>query len=147
MIARIDPVVLGQANLRGGEYAWPRAVIPDVIEAVRVSELLNVGGQLQFRFPEGTCECYWVVVDVPKILEPGLARHEQIEKSAQIARAEFDALVKATDFLSEGTNAFSSVFKAQEAAGFHPRDFMCFVWYASDTMNISARGSPPTPKS
>jgi hypothetical protein len=56
--------ILQRASLRGGEYAWLIKDVPSVIAAAKRANLVNIGGQLQFRIPdEGTCECYWVNVD------------------------------------------------------------------------------------
>lgn len=43
----------GRATLRENEYAWPIAEIPSVIDAARLSNLVNIGSQLQFRIHDG----------------------------------------------------------------------------------------------
>ena len=55
--------LVGRASLRGREHAWSLDDIPNVIEAAREAQLISIGGQLQFRLPDGgTCECYWIEV-------------------------------------------------------------------------------------
>ena len=54
---RLPHDLLQRASLRGSEYAWPIEDIPKVIEAARQANLASIGGQLQFRLPDGgTCE-------------------------------------------------------------------------------------------
>ena len=67
MIKKLPDEILKRASLRGKEYAWPLDDIPHVIRACEAADLVNVGGQLQFRIPDGgTCECHWVEVDTMK---------------------------------------------------------------------------------
>ena len=71
--------VLARATLVGSEYAWPLTDIPMVIEAAKIANLLNIGGQLQFRGPEiGIWECYWVEVDTYKEIDPNLPWTERV---------------------------------------------------------------------
>jgi hypothetical protein len=49
----LPPDIISRASLRGNEYAWPVETIPEVIEAARPNALVNIGGQLQFRFADG----------------------------------------------------------------------------------------------
>jgi hypothetical protein len=128
--------VLQRASLRGEEYAWALSDIPLVIDAVRDADLLNVGGQLQFRIPEkfggGICECYWVSVDtfgsVPKDLRWG----DRVVKTAKTALAEFMYLKSKYDFVQEGMNEFGERLAEAEKRGGNIKDMMYFVWYALD---------------
>jgi hypothetical protein len=61
--ARLPAEILAKASLRGNEYARRVDDIPLVIAATQAMGLVNIGGQLQFRGPDFTCECYWVQVD------------------------------------------------------------------------------------
>jgi len=55
---RLPRDFLRRAVVRCTECAWPIADIPKVIDAARQANLASVGGQLQFRLPDGgTCEC------------------------------------------------------------------------------------------
>src|SRR5258708_4550498 len=61
--SRLPQHLIERASKRGRELAWSLDDIPEVIEAARDANLVSVGGQLQFRFQDGTtCECYWVEV-------------------------------------------------------------------------------------
>ncbi len=125
--------ILERASLRGNEYAWPVTDIPLIIEAVRQSNLVNIGGQLQFRFPDGTtCECYWVEVDTCKTVPESLPWAERVTQTAAIALRDFATLSSRYDFFEEGSCNFSAAFKEVETQGYNPHDAMCFVWYAAE---------------
>jgi hypothetical protein len=69
----LPPDLLARASLSGNEYAWPVNEIPSVIEAARAANLVSIGGELQFRLPDGgVCECYWVYVYPDKSVDKAL---------------------------------------------------------------------------
>lgn len=124
------PDTLRSAACRsGGEWGWQPETIPLVIDAAEKLGLLNVGGQLQFLMPEGTCECYWVEVNA-LIGEPyGLTWAERVALSATAARQQMVDISRRYDFIEEGRKAFADPFAAYEATGGNVRDRMRFIWY------------------
>lgn len=128
---RLPPEVLSKATLRGNEYAWPVDQIPSVIEAAHHAGLINIGGQLQFRAPEHTCECYWVQVDTYKSVPKTLPHEERVDKTAIIALNDFNRLRRDVNFIAEGRSAFADVLRRYEAQGGALSEIMCFVWYVS----------------
>ena len=52
--------ILNMATIRGNEYAWPPENVLQVISTAKELNLATLGGQFQFRVPEGTCELYWI---------------------------------------------------------------------------------------
>ena len=130
-IEKLPVELLSRASLRGGEYAWPLAEIPAVIEAARATNLLNVGGQLQFRLPDDAiCECYWIEVDTYRTVSNELPWDARVEAAAADALSAFIQLPNEYDFLAEGQKNFATHLDALTAAGRDPQDAMCFVWYA-----------------
>jgi hypothetical protein len=128
---KLPDELLSRASLHGGEYAWPLAEIPAVIEAARAANLLNIGGQLQFRLPDGgVCECYWVDVDTYLRVSKDQPWDERVEAAAADALSAFHQLQNEYNFLSEGQNGFAAHLDALKATGGDPQDAMCFVWYA-----------------
>ena len=126
----LPQVLLQSASLRGNEYAWQIDDIPKVIEAARQANLVNIGGQLQFRLPDGsTCECYWVQVDTYRSMPGLLTWQELVERIATVALADFSNLLSEFDFLVEGRRAFAKHLDALEQQGQDPKQAMCFVWY------------------
>lgn len=123
--------LIARASLRGREYAWPISDIPKVIEAARSCGLVSIGGQLQFRFPDGpTCECYWVEVDTYKAMPAGIASwSDRVALSAEAAKATFEKLLETYDFVEEGRKAFAQAFSDFEKSSQDASGAMCFVWY------------------
>ena len=124
------PDTLRSAACRSGnEWGWPPETIPLVIDAAETLGLLNVGGQLQFLMPQGTCECYWVDVDTYKSVDKRLPWTERVNRTAEAALRDFEALPKRYDFIAEGRVACASYLDGLVAQGRDPADSMCFVWY------------------
>lgn len=126
---KLPPEQLRRASLEGDEYAWRIIDIPSVIEAARLANLVNIGGQLQFRAPGATCECYWVEVDTYQSVSMSLPRAQLVAETARVAQAEFAKLLTQFDFFEEGRKTFPAVFAKLSEAGYDPREAMCFVWY------------------
>lgn len=130
-----DPEMLLPDTLRSaacrndGEWGWQPEAIPLVIDEAEKLSLLNIGGQLQFLMPEGTCECYWVEVDAINGEPDGLTWAERVARSATAARQQMIDTSRRYDFIEEGRKAFPEPFAAYEAAGGDVRDCMCFIWY------------------
>ena len=114
---------------KDGEFAWSIDDVPAVIEAARDANLASIGGQLQFRFPGATCECYWVEVDTYKSVPSWASWQERVDRTAAVARAEFALLLRKFNFLAEGRNSFPEVFAETERRGQDPARAMWFVWY------------------
>ncbi len=122
--------ILERASLAGNEYAWRVKDIPDVIAAARAANMISVGGQLQFRLPDGgTCELYWVEVDTYKSVDQALPWAERVNRTADVALRDFEALQTRFDFIAEGRLSFGTYLDALVADGRDPADSMCFVWY------------------
>jgi hypothetical protein len=122
--------LLDRGTKRGSEWAWPIADIPAVIDASRRANMVNVGGQLQFRIPNGgTCELYWIEVDALKLVLPTLPWQARVEQTAALALHQFQDLPREFDFLAEGQSAFGQYLVEKRASGTDPHNAMCFVWY------------------
>lgn len=117
------------ARKSGNEWGWRPEAIPLVIDEAEKAGLLNIGGQLQFLMPEGTCECYWVEVDALVNEPEGLGWTERVAFAATAARRKMDEISRRFDFVEEGRKAFAAPLAAYEAAGGDLRERMCFIWY------------------
>src|SRR5580700_6336332 len=103
---RLSRTVLNKATLRGNEHAWPLSAVEEAVMAGRECGLANLGGQLQFRIPEGTCELYWVEVDSEgrRVDEKW---QDYVARTADEVLSRFRLLRSRFDFVSEGVNSFS----------------------------------------
>lgn len=130
---KLPPDLLAKATLRGREYAWALSDIPRVIEAARAANLVSIGGQPQFRIPDGgTCECYWVDVDTYNSVDPKSPWEDRVAQTATVALRDFAALKDRFDFEEEGMKGFAKHLTAFVSAGGDLADAMCFVWYLNE---------------
>ncbi|MFN7090008.1 MAG: hypothetical protein ACK4P4_05610 [Allorhizobium sp.] len=113
----------------GAEWGWRPETIPLVIDAAEKLGLLNIGGQLQFLLPQGTCECYWVEVAALTGEPNGLTWAERVARAARVARQQMVDISFRYDFIEEGRKAFTDPFAAYEAAGGNLQDCIWFIWY------------------
>jgi hypothetical protein len=122
--------LISRASSQGEEYAWLIDDIPAVIEAGRSANLVSIGGQLQFRFPDGgVCECYWVAVDTYRSAELSLPWPERVTRTAEAGAKDFAELRRNVDFLKAGREGFAKYLDAELEQGRDPAASMCFVWY------------------
>src|SRR5262245_4241167 len=99
----LPPSILAKATLRGNEYAWPFASVEETISAARASGLATVGGQAQFRLPDGICEMYWLKADASD-RRAGEQWQEFVSRSAQEVLTTFKEKVVSADYLAEVRN-------------------------------------------
>ncbi len=121
--------VIRHATIKGTEYAWPVHYIPTLIDAAKSANLVNIGGQLQFRLSPNTCELYWIEVDTYRSISEELTWTERVSKSAEIAFLQFQKLCNDFDFAAEGLKAFGAHLEDFQAQGGDLDKAMCFVWY------------------
>jgi hypothetical protein len=122
----LPPSVLSKATLRGNEYAWPLAAVEEAVTAAAACGLANLGGQAQFRIPEGTCELYWLSLDSGARLshEPW---ESYVARSAAEVLVQFTALRELTDFIKEALQW--PVLNQLYAQGVDLSQYLCFVLY------------------
>lgn len=122
--------ILGRATLRANEYAWPVAEIPSVIDAARLSNLVSIGGQLQFRIPDGgTCECFWVQVDTYQDVSKDLLWDERVNATAKSAHSQYQHLCRNYDFPAEIKKGFAQHLEGIDLQESAMSEAVCFVWY------------------
>lgn len=122
--------IIARASVRGDEHAWSVADIPIVIDAAKAANLINIGGQLQLRIPDGkTCECHWVEVDTHKEVESNLPWVERVAASAISAHSQFQTLCRDVDFLAEVRDAFAPHLDEVKMRDGDLSEALCFVWY------------------
>jgi hypothetical protein len=119
--------LIDKASQRGNEFAWRRHDLPAVFAAARHAALGNLGGQVQFRLPDATCELYWQNFDVRTRgeAEPWLAF---LDRSAADV---LDALARlpADDELIRDGIAHFEALRIAAAAGSDLRQALAFVCY------------------
>ena len=121
----IPATVLRRADLRWNELAWHPEDIPAVIEAARLANLLNLGGDLQIRAPSGgTGEPIGVGVDTNRV--PGdLPWHPRVQEAARVALSDFHALREKLDFEAVARDAFPQLLQEVQ----DPSEAIFFTWF------------------
>ncbi|MBV1830371.1 hypothetical protein HNW77_05885 [Komagataeibacter sp. AV436] len=118
--------IMERGTLSGNERVWPLSDIPFIIKAARRAGVANIGGQLQFRFPDAICELYYIETNPFRFMPSGLSWQDQVEHSAPISPEQFQSLPEDFDFLAEGQAGFGPQLDAEREAGRDSRDAMCF---------------------
>ncbi len=120
IIETLPKSLLEKATLQGNEYAWSLRDIPEVIETSRLLGLLNRGGQLQFRIPDGTCEAYEFCVEPNRTDDCNIAATECLNLFNKLLEREHEFLPRGREW---------KVVREFEQSGGSLEDHMCFVWY------------------
>lgn len=127
MANMLPPEILTKATLRGKEYAWTLDEMDSVVETARSMGFASVGGQLQFRLPEGTCELYWLAADsTPRFEEEDWSTY--VDRSASEVIEKIRSMQENTDFVAEGIKSFK-ILEQRMDEGVNLMDFLCFVAY------------------
>ena len=95
--------------------------------AGRECGLANLGGQLQFRIPEGTCELYWLKA-VSEGRRPNEEWQDYVARTADEVLFRFRLLQSRTDIVNEGISNFS-ILRQMHDQGMALDQFLCFVLY------------------
>jgi hypothetical protein len=111
----------------GGEYAWRKEDIEAVLLAACMVGLALIGGQVQFQFPDGTCEAYWLRYSSgPQ--GPDEPWPTYVERSAQEIREQINHLCATTDFVREAME-WAFIRQKVQTDGVNPLGYLWFVLY------------------
>jgi hypothetical protein len=120
----LPPAVLGKASVRGDEYAWRLSDLEEVIKAAQVCNLATVGGQAQFRVPDGTCEMYWICAEPAQRTQDESWSH-YVQRSASEMLSQIRLIIENTDFQSEASKWPLLLKRMQQ--GEEILKYLCFV--------------------
>jgi hypothetical protein len=127
---KLDKWILDKAIKSGNEYGWRLNDFKDVIENAEAKDLAIIGGQIQFHFPDGTCELYWLTYDTSEVKsEESWIDYRKRTKKECIEQ--FDRLVETTDFEKVGLENFDFL-KIKKQNGFNILDYMICILYFKD---------------
>jgi hypothetical protein len=127
---KLPPSILDKASLRANEYAWRLADVAEAINAAQTSGLATLGGQIQFRTPDGICELYWLSATAED-RRPDEDWLPFVSRSAEQVLQRFVGLVATTDFVAEGLRHFPCLAELQ-SRGDELAEYLCFVLYFQD---------------
>ena len=122
---RLPPDVLGKASLRGNEYAWRLADVAEAVTAARDAGLATLGGQVQFRTPDGICDLYWLNADADD-RRPDEDWPTFVVRSADQVLRGFAGLIAGTDFVAEAVRHPGHIAELQSLG----HELKEYLWFA-----------------
>ena len=121
--------VLIGAHLRGNEHGWELASFLPALHNAEMQGDASLGGSVQFRLEESTCEMYWLSAD-SKDRHPDEEWGEYCKKSCAEVRQNFERVVLETDF-REQTESWPHL-REMTAHGLDYMELLVFVAYFVD---------------
>jgi len=116
-----------KASLRGKELAWGVEDFPPALAKAASLGFACIGGQFQFRLPDGTCEMYWRAADAADRASAELWA-DYVARCEREVREGFTRIVRDTDFRREAEE-FDYLREKMARGHFDPLDYLCFVAY------------------
>ena len=97
--------ILNKAVRSGNEYGWKREDFLDVLNSAVNANLGIVGGQIQFKLPDGTCELYWHQYDSTERI-PNETWTSYCERTKVEVTTAFSELPTNSELVKEGVENF-----------------------------------------
>ena len=123
--------ILRKASVRGKEYAWKKEDLIEAILSAKENRLASIGGQVQFRLPDGCCELYWINFDSDDKIE-NESWDEYVVRSADEVILKFKKINVEFDLIDEGYKSFQFLKDKVNNEGVVLSDYLCFVAYFND---------------
>ncbi|WP_187263652.1 hypothetical protein [Pontibacter beigongshangensis] len=127
--------ILLKSTISGKEHGWKREDFNEVVNHAFKSGLAVVGGQVQFKLPDGTCELHWRKYDTNGRMA-GEGWTSYCSRTKQECLEQFNALPTNQELINEGIENFEFL-REKSAQGVNPEDFLIFILY----FNAPEKGS------
>ena len=124
--SEFSPELRKRVFCKGSEWGWKFEDIPAVIKECQKLDYAILGGQVQFIFPDATCEDYELKAD-PKERSDGESWAGYARRSCTEFLELFNELVKTTNFEKEALKWPD--IEQKKAKGTNILDHMCFMLY------------------
>lgn len=129
---KLDKQILEKAIKSGNEYGWRLDDFRDVIENAISKNLAIIGGQIQFLFPDGICELYWLKYDSTK-RENNENWVDYCKRTKKECLEQFDNIIETTNFEKAGLESFDFL-KIKKRNGNNILDYMiCIIYFEDNT--------------
>lgn len=122
--------ILKKAIVSGNEYGWKRADFEAVVDKAVEVGLGIIGGQVQFKLPDGTCELYWHKYDTTE-RRSGEGWKDYCQRTKEECLNQFENLPSDNDLLKEGIEYFDFLKKKSET-DLNLKDYLIFILYFND---------------
>jgi len=126
---KLDKSILDKAIKSGNEYGWRIYDFKEVIANAVSKNFAIIGGQVQFLFPDGTCELYWLKYDT-KSKDRFENWSQYVKRTEKECIDHFETICQTTDFEKEGL-VFDFI-KEKKQTGINILDYMIFIIYLAD---------------
>ncbi len=127
---RLPNTILKKAIKSGNEFGWRQVDFIDTIEVARKLKLGIIGGQVQYVFPDGTCELYWLAYDTIE-RQPEEDWIEYCNRTADESISKFNDLIAKTDFENEALISFDFL-RDKKSKGVDIIENRVFIIYFDD---------------
>src|SRR5882672_5879643 len=126
---RLPETILKKAIKSGNEFGWRQSDFIETIETARKLKMGIVGGQVQYVFPDGSCELYWLSYDSSE-RQAGEDWIKYCNRTADETIKKFKDLLTKTDFERE-TSSFDFL-QDKKSKGVNIEDNKVFIIYFND---------------
>jgi hypothetical protein len=122
---RLPEIILSKAIKSGNEYGWRQIDFVETIETARKLRLGIIGGQVQYVFPDGTCELYWLEYD-PEPRTENETWTEYCNRTTDETIAKFNELTLNTNLDKQAIKTFEFI-REKESNGHNIPDNRVFI--------------------
>jgi len=123
--------ILQKAIVSGKEYGWKRTDFKEVIDKAIEVGLGIIGGQIQFKLPEGTCELYWHKFDTVD-RKSGENWKDYCLRTKEECLNQFDKILNDNELIKEGIESFEFL-KEKSKIEIPLEDYLIFILYFNDS--------------
>jgi hypothetical protein len=122
----LPPHLLSSAVVSGGEFGWRKDDFLPVLRNASSEGFACIGGQFQWKLPDGTCEPYWLNAD-SKPQGSGESWPSYVKRSEEEVEMGYELILRTVDFDAEA-NKFDFLREKRER-GASLDEFLIFVAY------------------
>ena len=122
--------ILQKAIVSGKEYGWKRIDFKEVVDKAVEIGLGIIGGQIQFKLPDGTCELYWHNYDTNE-RQSGESWKNYCLRTKEECLSQFEKLPTDSELVKEGIESFEFL-KEKSKTDLNLKDFLIFTLYFND---------------
>ena len=123
--------ILQKAVLSGKEYGWKRIDFKETVNKAVEIGLCIIGGQVQFKFPEGTCELYWHKYDTTE-RKTSECWEEYCQRTKIECLNQFEKIPTEEELIKEGIESFDFL-KSKSKLNIQLKDHLIYILYFNDS--------------
>jgi hypothetical protein len=122
--------ILQKAIVSGKEYGWKRTDFKEVVDKAVEIGLGIIGGQVQFKFPDGTCELYWHKYDTTE-RKSGKRWNEYCQRTKEECLSQFERLPTDSELIKDGIESFKFL-REKSKTDILLDNYLIFILYFND---------------